>query len=137
MQECSVRFRRWASANRISHSQPHFTGGMISHDPYPSFNLKAWNIRIFLIFLEICLVTAVGMFPNNVELQLAAGAATSLAVWFDRTERYGRYLTEEQASIICSAGLRFVGLYEHLAIHTVRLQVARFKVIPKIHAPGG
>ena len=108
---------------------------MISHDPFPSFNLKAWNIRVFLIFLEICLTTAVTMVPNNVELQLAATAATCLAVWFDRTERCGRYLTAEEASTICTAGLRFIGYYEALAVHGLRVQVVRFKVIPKCHAP--
>ena len=92
---------------------------MISHDPYPSFNLKAWNIRIYLLFYSFVLSAAVPLHPNNVELQMAACAAAYLAVWFDRTERCGRYLTEEQASIICSAGLKFVEAYEYLAIHTV------------------
>ena len=132
--ECSNRFRRWASANQIPHSQPHFTMGMISHDPYPSLNLKAFNGRVFLIFLELCLTTALSDHPNNEELQLAARCATCLAVWFDRTERCGRYLTEEEASLICSAGLRFVGCYEAAARFAIRAQVARFKVVPKLHA---
>ena len=72
------------------------------------------------------------MVPNNVELQLAATAATCLAVWFDRTERCGRYLTAEEASTICTAGLRFIGYYEALAVHALRIQVVRFKVIPSV-----
>ena len=52
------------------------------------------RLYIFLVFWEICLNTAFSMHPNNEELQLAAATATCLAVWFDRTERYGRYLAD-------------------------------------------
>ncbi|CAE7207120.1 unnamed protein product, partial [Symbiodinium sp. CCMP2456] len=124
---------RWASANRVQHSQNHLTAGMITRDPYPSLNLKAWNGRVFVVFLEICLNAAVAMYDDDRELELAAAAATCIAVWFDRSERASRYLTESEADTICEAGLKFIAYYEALARHCIHADVARFKVIPKLH----
>ena len=134
LQEFFIRFKRWASANQIEHHQPPFTSGMLTWDPYPSFNLKAHNGRVVLIFLMVCLRSALEQHPDHEELSLAAVAAQSLCAYYDRVERAGRYLSRAEADEICRAGQTFLAIYESLARRAASGAVPRWKIVPKHHA---
>ena len=60
LHEASLRFRRFASAAGMQHSVGIITPGMM-HDAalgaFPCLTLKAYNGRIFLSFLHVCLRT--------------------------------------------------------------------------------
>ena len=134
LKEAWVRFKHWASANQVPHSQGPLTGGLLQEDPYPSLNLKAWNGRVFLIFLDLCIaLLAKSVALDDSEPHLASLACSSLCTWFDRTERVGRYLTSAQAGEIAGAGRATLEAYETLAHHAQSMNVVRWKTVPKMH----
>ena len=123
-------------------SQCWLTSGML-HDNqtgWPSLRLKAYNARIFLMFLKAALQAAKSAretqgLPEDAELSYAAVAAKALCSWFALVERTGRYLTPEQAADQESAGLLFLRCYAALAWIATSPGIRRWRVITKAHAP--
>ena len=54
-------------------------------------------------------------------------------MFFDRMERAGRYLSDQQANEFAAACTRFIRGYDKLARLCVQNHVSRFKLIPKMH----
>ena len=108
----------------------------MQEDPYPSLNLKAWNGRIFLVFLELCIsLLAQSSSGDDREVHLASLACSCLSTWFDKTERAGRYLTASQAAEMAAAGRTFLDAYEKLAHCAKLMSLTRWKAVPKLHVP--
>lgn len=101
-------------------------------DGFPALTCKAYNGRLFLVYLTTCL-SSLSQSTNDVEVRLALAACRGLCVFFDRIERAGRYLTREQSLEIYSATRMFVLSYDRLARLCVSRGAQRFKLIPKIH----
>ena len=53
--------------------------------------------------------------------------------FFDRMERAGRYLSDQQANEMAAACIAFIPGYDKLARLCVQKNVSRFKLIPKMH----
>ena len=79
---------------QLRHSQNFFTTGLVSHDNgYPSLTCKAYNGRVFLVFLTTCPDALLNQIGDDQEVTLAFSTSKATCVSFDRIERYGRYLT--------------------------------------------
>jgi hypothetical protein len=140
----SVRFRS-LPVLYVRHSQPHITTGVFVQENgiYWALNLKAQNARIMLMFLHLCLrelQPAPGSFAQ--ELELARGCLAAVLVFYDASERAGRYLSQETADKLVQAGESYLATYEMLA-RVAQLpdtdvppspgRRGRWKVIPKHH----
>ena len=107
--------------------------GLVTHDNgYPSLSCKAYNGRVFLLFLLVCLESLCTSVRDR-ELDLAISTCKALAVFFDRVERAGRYLSEEEARGQCESCWGFIKGYYKLADLNVQRNVSRFKLLPKLH----
>ena len=85
---------------QLRHSQNFFTTGLVSHDNgYPSLTCKAYNGRVFLVFLTTCLGAFLNQIGDDQEVTLAFSTSKPICVRFDRIERYGRYLTIRKPGI--------------------------------------
>ena len=105
-------------------------------DTYPCLTVKAWNGRLLLVWLDVCLpamMTRAGA-EASVELRNAALAARALTAFYDRIERSPRYLSEEQAQSIWKYGYAFLAAYQRLAKATFLDGERRWRYIPKLHA---
>ena len=126
------RFKSWASGNRVQHSQGPFSG-LFTRDPFPLLALKAFNGRIFVMFLERCL-EILKRGDETREVFAAHAACVAICCWFDHVERAPRYLSDEQVTGITKAGTTFLRAIELLARIGVAEQKARWKLLPKAHA---
>ena len=126
------RFKAWTSGNRVQHSQGPFSGLFI-RDPFPLLALKAFNGRIFVMFLERC-VDILKQRDEAKEIPAAHAACVAVCCWFDRVERAPRYLSDEQVNGITKAGNTFLRALELLARIGIAEQRARWKLLPKAHA---
>ena len=131
------RFKLWASASRIPHSQSSITKGMLfhskQHTDFPCLTLKAYNARVMLPFLARCLGIAFKSCQTDCELGLAYACCQRLSAFFDLLERSPRYLTPAQAELLETHGLRYSELYMRLAKISVSQGKLRWKLIPKHH----
>ena len=105
---------------------------------WPSLKLKAYNARIFLMFVKAALQAAKSAreaqgLEEDAELSYAVMAAKALCSWFALVERTGRYLTPEQASDQETAGLVFLRCYAFLALFAASHGIRRWHVITKLH----
>ena len=105
---------------------------MNSDDGFPSLTCKAYNGRLFLVFLTTCL-SALRERSDDLEVRLALTACRSFCVFFDRIERCGRYLSPNEGREIKGAIRTFLTAYESLARLNVAKGIQRFKLIPKMH----
>ena len=135
--ELTQRFKMWASANRISHSQGTLTRNMIYHAKegreYPMLTLKAYNGRVMLVFLTRCLQLLYHDYSADFELGLAWACCQRLCAFFDLLERRPRYLSEEDALQLNAHGQRYTQLYFRLAKLAISQNVLRWKLVPKNH----
>ena len=135
--ELTQRFKTWALANAISHSQGTLTRGMIYHSKegseYPMLTLKAYNGRVMLVFLTRCLQILYRDHSGDPEVGLAWTACQRLCAFFDLMERTPRYLSHEDAQELHAHGQRFVELYFRLAKLGVQQNILRYKLVPKFH----
>ena len=105
---------------------------VLMDDGYPSLTAKAFNGRLFVVFLTTCLEALAARNPD-LEIRLALTACKAMCMLFDRMERAPRYLNARQAAEIYKAGLMFMAAYDKLArLNSVR-RVQRFKLLPKLH----
>ena len=135
LRELTTRLRRWASANQIEHSQVYITKGMHRRDArgYPELLGKAYNNRVMLAFLAVCMATLAGT-CDDLEVQLASSVAQLMSVWHDRLERAPRYMSSSQAQLLDETSMRFVKQYKRLAVLAYIQGKTRWKLIPKVHA---
>ena len=118
----------------IRHSQGFLTTGMLHIEAgYPFLTCKAWNGKILLLFLDLCMEVLHQQKPGDTEISLAFLCSRSLVCWFDRLSRYGRYLTPAEGAEIANFGHRFLKLYQRLAYHGVTHKLNRWKLLPKLH----
>ena len=129
-------FRRWASSSKISHSQCYLTPAMLYHNKqgreYPCLTLKAFNGRVFLPFLCLCL-KLLFRDSGDSEVGLAYTCMHRLSALMDLLERCGRYLLPEEARMLYRHGSRFADQYMRLAILCVRKRALRWHFTPKLH----
>ena len=122
--EMTERFKRWASSCGITHSQGYITQGMLHHKKrgteYPLLTLKAYNGRVFLPFICLCL-RLLWQQTTDLEVGLAYYCCERLSAWMDGLERCPRYLSEAQADMLAGHALRFCEIYLKL----VRLGLAK------------
>ena len=119
-------------------SQCWLTSGMLHDDAtgWPALRLKAYNGRIFLLYVRTAL-QACSKRPEqggNQEIALACIAAQALSLFFSLSERAGRYLNASQSQEIHSAGLTFLRCYTSLARMAAVAGVRRWHLLPKMHA---
>lgn len=125
-------------SKQVRHSQGYVTVGMLHADTFPCLTLKAFNGRLIVIFLDLCLRTYIqntrggGMDPS-METINASAACQAICFWFDCVERAGRYLTQEQANRIYHHGLTFLCAYQRLGVDSVLAGTKRWKYLPKLH----
>ena len=100
---------------------------------YPALSAKAYNGRVFLVFLTVCVETLITRTGGDEELSLALSTCKAFSVIFDRMERAGRYLTDLQARELHDAFMHTVCGYQKLALLCLRKGISRFKIVPKIH----
>ena len=119
----------------MRHSQGFFGGGLLNHDDgFPSLTCKAFNGRLFLVFLTTCLKTLCEQMDNpDLEIRLALAACNAMCVFFDRMERSKRYLTPQEGDDLYTAAFTYTQAVEKLATLNVQRKVQRFKLIPKNH----
>ncbi|CAE7508782.1 unnamed protein product [Symbiodinium sp. CCMP2592] len=137
---CS-RFKSWASANQLKHSQATMTSGMLGFEggAYPSLNLKAWNSRLFVVFFEVVLKelvardTAAGNELLCKELKLASAATTAMCAFLAGMEASPRYMSDEQCRYLHESMQSFLELYEVLIATSLARGTARWKAVPKHH----
>lgn len=111
---------------------------MLHADAFPCLTLKAYNGRVFAIFLEVCLESQIQSLRRNnllvdVELLNASVALKALCAWFDILERSPRFMNQADADSTFGFGMKFVKTYERLAILSVMRNSRRWKFIPKLH----
>ena len=121
---------------------PIITTGML-RDPgsetgnHACLTLKAWNTRVFAVYLNECLVDCLATHPgasdSDPELLLAAAATRSLVLWFLEQEKGQRFLTAAEASAIAEHGRNYLQLVEALARHATQHRILRWKLLPKHH----
>ena len=119
-------------------SQCWLTSGMLHDDStgWPALRLKAYNGRIFLLYVRTAL-QACSKCPEqqgNQELALACLAAQALCLFFSLSERAGRYLNAVQSRELHSAGTTFLRCYTALARMAALAGVRRWHLLPKMHA---
>lgn len=128
----------WVWLEHLRHSQGYLTAGMLHAESHPCLTIKAWNGRLMIIFLDICLraylksARDAGSDPG-VEVTNAALAARSMCAWFDAVERGGRYLSQSEAASIFKFGMTFLKSYSRLGIQSVLSGSRRWKYLPKLH----
>ena len=116
------------------------TPGMLhSEGGFPCLTVKAWNGRLLLIFIDLCLSAKLKAVKDSgeqcsVELLNACVAARSMAGWFDKVERGGRYLAAAEAEAIYKDGMSYVKAYERLAHASNLSGGSRWRYQPKLHA---
>ena len=108
------------SSGQLRHSQGYLTVGMLHAEGFPCLTIKAWNGRLFLIFLDICLSSQIDTLKQagqqpGVELLHASLVTRCLCSWFDKVERCGRYLDPQDANDIMNIGKTFLMVYQKLA----------------------
>ena len=134
--EATQRFKRWASSCSLAHSQGFILPGHLYHGKqgreYPALTLKAYNGRVFLPFLCLCLST---LYAGNSDLEvgLAYVCCQRLSAWFDLLERCPRYLEAWQATKLRDHARKFVFFYLKLAKLALHKGVLRYAVTPKFH----
>lgn len=139
LHEASLRFKRFAAASGMQHSVGIITTGMM-HDgtagAFPCLTLKAYNGRIFLSFLHVCL-RALGSAPGATrEVQLAAMATQSLVLWFQLQESSNkRFMDNATARQLLDATDSYLRLTAGLARVALQTSTLRWKILPKHHAP--
>ena len=131
---------------KLRHSICTITVGMLrdrSSDAgdHPCLTLKAWNTRVFAIYLDVCLQQQLAADKaaghSDVELLLAAVASRALVLWFlDQEKAHNRFLTPEQASCIAGHGWKYLETLAALATWATSRSVLRWKILPKHHEPG-
>ena len=137
LRRLTARFKTWASVHGLEHSQGYITPGVLHAEGYPSLTLKAHNGRLMVVFLSVSLdahlakVRAGG--EPGAELLNACVAARAMCGWFDKCERGGRFLNDEEANGIFRDGMAFVAAYERLALASLRAGGERWKVHHKMH----
>ena len=137
LHEASLRFRRFASAAGMQHSVGIITPGMM-HDAalgaFPCLTLKAYNGRIFLSFLHVCLRTLCAG-PTTREVQLASAASQSLVQWFQIQESSNkRFVEAATARRLMECTDTFLRLTSGLARLALQAATLRWKLLPKHHA---
>jgi len=136
----TMRFKQYASAHRLVHSVPMLTPNMLvdpSAGSFPVLTLKAFNGRLFLGFLSVCLRAAVANEPNpDLELRLADQCTRSLLHWFQLQESAPRrFIDSATGQSILEATDSFLRLYQGLAQLACRRAELRYKILPKHHDP--
>ncbi|CAE7666714.1 unnamed protein product, partial [Symbiodinium sp. CCMP2592] len=128
------RFKNWASANRLQHSQAMMTGGLLSWEggAFPRLDLKAWNSRLMTAFFHIVLRQlqdqAFSDESLHKEIRLAFGLTNAMITFIDTMERSPRYLTSQQAQVMHSACSTYLQLSEVIALVAQQRDRARWKV---------
>ena len=108
------------------------SGIMSTTDGYPTLCCKAFNGRLMLMFLDLCMHTlAEG--SSDPEILNACVASRSLSMWFDRMERAPRFLTMSQRVELHGLGIKVVHTIERLAILGLSKGVNRWRLQPKLH----
>ena len=134
--EATHRFKKWASSCGVPHSQGFILPGHLYHGKqgrdYPLLTLKAFNSRVFLPFLCLCLSILYSS-CKDLEVGLAYVACQRLSAWFDLLERCDRYLEQWQAAELHEHARVFVTFYLRLAKMCVGAKVLRYQVTPKLH----
>lgn len=111
---------------------------MLHAEGFPCLTIKAYNGRLFVIFMDICLSAHIdkikqsGQHPST-EVLNASVAIRSLCSWFDKVERCGRYLDPHDADEIMKVGMAFLMAYQRLAWMSVIEKIGRWKYLPKLH----
>ncbi len=123
---------------QLRHSQGYLTAGMLHAEGFPCLTIKAWNGRLFLIFLDVCLSAQIDVLKQasqqpSMELLHASVVTRSLCAWFDKVERCGRYLDPQDADEIMNIGNTFLMTYQGLAWASVIEKTGRWKFLPKLH----
>ena len=134
--ETTESFRRWASSSGISHSQCYLTPAMLYHNKqgreYPCLTLKAFNARVFLPFLVLCL-RMLFQENNDLETGLAYTCMHRLSCFMDLLERCGRYLSNAEAVKLHEHGRKFADQYTRLAQLCITKKILRWHYTPKLH----
>ena len=134
--EMTERFKRWASSCGITHSQGYITRGMLHHKKrgteYPLLTLEAYNGRVFLPFICLCL-RLLWQQTTDLEVGLAYYCCERLSAWMDGLERCPRYLSEAQADMLAGHALRFCEIYLKLVRLGLAKNVLRWHLVPKFH----
>ena len=98
--------------------------------------LKAWNTRVFLVFLDHVFQEHLANHDgaNDVELLLAAASTKSLTLWFLEQETANRrFLSAAEARSIAGHGMEYLGFIEALARCATQNGILRWKLLPKHH----
>ena len=134
----TVRFKTWASANRMVHSVPMMTRNFLYNDPsgFPTLTLKAFNGRLFLSFLATCMRSLCNSMPQALEMVLAEQCTRALLKWFQLLEAGPRVFLEAGTG---AALLEATDSYLRLTSGLARLALSsgnlRWKILPKHHVP--
>ena len=138
---CVVIIQEFKTIRR--HSVPIITAGMLRDadaGDHVCLTLKAWNIRVLLAYLDVCLLKQLQLDEAanrepHAEVLLAACATRELVYWFLEQEAADRrYLLPEQARSICNHGDEYLKYAEKLSIYASTHSILRWKVLPKMHA---
>ena len=137
LQNCTTRFKQYAATHRITHSVFLNPGIMGNISGYPNLALKAWNGRVFLSFLAVCLRAVVASSnPPDLEISLAEQATRSLLAWFQIQEKSPRRsMNPEDARSFLEITDVFLRLTSGLARLAMRKCVLHWKILPKHHVP--
>ena len=121
----------------LRHSQQFFNSGLMSTtDGFPTLCCKAFNGRLLLIFLDVCLHTLVdsGNVQGNAEVYNACTASRALKSWYDLLERSPRFLNDGQRVELHDLAMKFVRVLERLAVIALLNQRMRWRLQPKVHS---
>lgn len=107
---------------------------MSTADGYPTLCCKAFNGRLLLVFLDICVHTLTNNSRPDAELYNLCIASRSLRAWFDLVERAPRFLSQSQRVELYSLGQKFVKSLDRLAFIALMAGSSRWRLQPKLHA---
>ena len=99
---------------------------------YPLLSLKAYNGRVFLPFICLCL-RLLWQETADLEVGLAYCCCQRLSAWMDGLERCPRYLSEAQANMLAGHALRFSEIYLKLVRLGIAKNALRWHLVPKFH----
>ena len=109
---------------------------MAFSEAYPCLTIKAYNGRLLLAFLDVCMENLSMRIPADepaMEIRNAFLASRAMVCWFDRVERNGYFLTQDQADEIFSFGQMYLKTFVRLALGALRGNKKRWKYQPKLH----
>lgn len=133
---CTFRYFTVSSHIQFRHSQQFFNSGLMStSDGFPTLCCKAFNGRLLLIFLDVCLHALVdsGNFQGNAEVYNACTASRALKSWYDLLERSPRFLDNTQRVELHGLAMKSVRVLERLAYIAMLNNRMRWRLQPKVH----